>query len=248
MSQHVKKPVKQPRKLSETEFQRVFNEVRDDINNLQLHDGVFRGVVENLKRYPRLSNSFPGFFSAFFSAMRTDAIIRLGRIYDPEGQGKESCTLARCLGLIRDNQQFFTDEAIMARMNEGYRTANPRYLAVHHPDLTQIEKDLDRIDKSRMRLITLRNKLYAHKDIEAVLTGNRDEFLSTYDEVRELILLAHEIWNRYSLIWDASTHMDKVIGGDDYTWLFRNLRRGMKVKTLLEHRQFDRLSRRMNGS
>ena len=28
----------------------------------------------------------------------------------------------------------------------------------------------------------------------------------------ELIALAHEIWNRYSLIWNASTYSDKTIG------------------------------------
>ena len=143
-------PTKKPRKLSEAEFQQVFKEVRDDINELQLHDGILSGVVENLTRYPRLSNNFPAFFTAFYSAMRTDLIIRLGRIYDPEGTGDESCTLARCLGLIREHQQFFTDEAIKARLSEGYRTANRDYLAFHRPDLKQIDTDLDRIVQSRV--------------------------------------------------------------------------------------------------
>ena len=106
---------KQQRKLTEAEFQRVFNEVRGDINELQLHDQVFGGTVEQLAKYSQLGNNFRGFFNAFYSAMRTDLIIRLGRIYDPEGTGRESCTLARCLGLIRDNKIFFSDEAITAR-------------------------------------------------------------------------------------------------------------------------------------
>ena len=238
-------PPKQPRKLSVAEFQRVFKEVRDDINELQLHDGVFSGVVENLTKYPRLSANFPGFFSAFYSAMRTDLIIRLGRVYDPDGTGWESCTLARCLGLIRDNQAFFTDEAIKARLNEGYRTANRDYLAFHRPDLALINKDLDRIVKSRRRLINLRHKLYAHKDLETVLSGKRDEFLSTHDEVRELILLAHDIWNCYSQIWNASVYSHKTIGGDDYKWLFSYLRRGMKVKSVLDNRRFERFRSRL---
>ena len=237
-------PAKQRGKLGEAEFQRLFKEVRDDINELQLHDGVFSGVVENLTRYPRLSYNFRAFFSAFYSAMRTDLIIRLGRIYDPEGTGHESCTLTRCLGLIRDNPQFFTTEAIKARLNEDYRTANRDYLALHRPDLKQIAKDIDRIVKSRTRLMNLRHKLYAHKDVETVLSGKRDEFLSSHDEVRELILQAHEIWNHYSKIWNAATYSDKTIGGDDYKWLFARLRLGMKVKSLLDSQWLERMQKR----
>src|SRR5882724_1901063 len=141
--------LKKQRELSEAEFQRVFREVRADINDLQLHAKVFDGVVEILTRYPRLPANFPAFFGAFYAAMRTDLIIRLGRIYDPEGSGRESCTLARCLRAVRDNPQFFTDAAITARLSEDYRQANPNYLSFHGPDLRQIDADLDKISNSR---------------------------------------------------------------------------------------------------
>jgi hypothetical protein len=238
-------PAKEPRKLSEAEFQQVFKEVRADINELQNHDRVFSGVVENLTRYPRLSHNFPAFFNAFYSAMRTDLIIRLGRIYDPEGTGRESCTLARCLRLLRDSPQFFTDEAIGSRLSEDYREANAGFLAWHRLDEAQIVKDLSQIEQSRERLIKLRHKLYAHKDVETVLSGKRDGFLTSHDEVRELIQLAHEIWNRYSQIWNAATYSEKPLGGgDDYKWLFNYLRRGMKVKSLLDSQQFERMRKR----
>src|SRR4051812_9639230 len=100
---------KQARTLTEAEFDQVFKEVRIDINELQLNDEVFSGVTENLRRYPRVGRNFPAFFGAFYSAMRTDLIIRLGRIYDPGGTGHESCTLERCLMVLRDNPQFFTE-------------------------------------------------------------------------------------------------------------------------------------------
>lgn len=230
--------------LSEAEFQRVFCEVRTDINAVQLHDKVFCGVVENLTRYPRLGSNFPAFFGAFYAAMHTDLIIRLGRIYDPEGRGRESCTLVRCLRALRDNPQFFTDIAITARLSDAYRQANPKYLSFHRPDLRQIEADLNTIDRSRSRLINLRHKLYAHKDVETVL-GKRHEFLSSHKEVEDLIALAHEIWNRYSLLWEATTYSDQAIGEDDYKWLFESLRRGMKAKSVWESRQFERLRKRI---
>src|SRR5882724_10398493 len=129
--------LKKQRELSEAEFQRVFREVRADINDLQLHAKVFDGVVENLTRYPRLPANFPAFFGAFYAAMRTDLVIRLGRIFDPEGSGRESCTLARCIAVIRGNHHFFTDDAIKARLSEVYRTANRDYLSFHRPDPTQ---------------------------------------------------------------------------------------------------------------
>ena len=45
-------------------------------------------------------------------------------------------------------------------------------------------------------------------------------------------------------IWNASTHTDKTIGGDDFRWLFRCLRRGMKTKSLADKHQFDRIDKR----
>ena len=236
---------KQPRKLSEAEFKRVFNEVRRDINELQLHDQVFSGTVETLTKYPQIANNFRGFFTAFYSAMRTDLIIRLGRIYDPESTGHESCTLLRCLESIRDNPDFFTDEAIKSRLSEDYRKSNPKFLIFHRPDLKQIENDLGQIIKNRKPLINLRHKQYAHKDLETVLFGKRDVFLSKHEEVKELIKLAHEIWNRYSQIWEASTYSTMIIYGDDYKWLFTFLRRGMKVKSVMDNRKTKRWMKRV---
>lgn len=226
--------------MTEVEFKRVFNEVRRDINELQLHDQVFSGTVETLTKYPQIASNFRSFFTAFYSAIRTDLVIRLGRIYDPEGTGHESCTLVRCLESIRDNPNFFTDEAIKSRLTEDYRKANPKFLTFHRPDLKQIEKDLDQIIKSRKPLINLRHKMYAHKDLETVLFGKKDVFLSKHEEVKELIKLAHEIWNRYSQIWEASTYSSMIIYGDDYKWLFTSLRRGMKVKSHLDNRKTKR--------
>jgi AbiU2 len=234
------------RELSEAQFERVFREVRTDINALQLHDKVFSGVMENLTRYPLVGSNFPAFFGAFYAAMHTDLIIRLGRIYDPEGTGRQSCTLARCLHVLRDSPQFFTDGAIAARLSEDYRQTNPNYLSFHRPNRRQIDADLDRIGEIREKLINLRHKLYAHKDLETVL-GKTHEFLSSHKEIKELIAVAHEIWNRHSLIWDASTHSDKTIGEDDYNWLFNCLRRGMKIKSLVENREFEQLRKRITA-
>jgi hypothetical protein len=240
--------VTKTRQLSEAEFQRVFKEVRADIDELQLHNKVFGGVIEYLSKYPQLRINFPAFFGAFLAAMRTDLVIRLGRIYDPEGTGHDSCTLVRCLSALRDNPQFFTDAAIAARLSKDYREANPDFLLSHRPNLKQIEPDLSVIVKSRKRLINLRHKVYAHKDLETVLSGKRGDFLSTHEEVMDLIRLAHEVWNRHSLIWNASTYAGMTIGEDDYKWLFTYLRRGMKVKSVLDNRKIERLLKHAKSS
>ena len=228
---------KAPRRLRESEFQQVFNEVRADINELQLHYKVFVGVVEEFAKHPQLGINFPVFFYAFGNAMRTDLVIRLGRVYDPEGTGHESCTLPRCLSSLRDNPQFFTDAAITARLRQDYREANPDFLRWHRADVKKLEADLATIERSRKRLINLRHKVYAHKDLETALSGKRNDLLSSQQEVNELIQLAHEIWNRHSQVWNASTYSAMTIGEDDYKWLFNYLRRGMKTKRAMENRQ-----------
>jgi len=90
-------------------------------------------------------------------------------------------------------------------------------------------------------LVKLRHKLYAHSDMEAVLSGRRDGFLSSHKEVRELIQLAHEIWNRCSSTWNASISSEKIIRGDDYRSMFDCLRRGMKTKSIAEERRIAQL-------
>ena len=156
--------------------------------------------------------------------------------------------LARCLNVLRDNPQFFTDAAITARLTEAYREANPNSLSWHREDLKKIDADLATIERSRTRLIKLRHKVYAHKDLETVLSGKRDDFLSSHEEVTELIRLAHDIWNGHSQVWNASTSSDKTIGEDDYKYLFGYLRRGMKVKTVMENRQTERWVARIKAS
>ena len=88
--------------------------------------------------------------------------------------------------------------------------------------------------------------MYAHKDLETVLSEKHDAFLSKHEDVKELIKLAHEIWNRYSQIWEASTYSTMIIYGDDYKWLFEYLRRGMKVKRVLENRNTKRWQKRID--
>jgi hypothetical protein len=113
--------------------------------------------------------------------------------------------------------------------------------------LKRIETDLDKITKIRQRLINLRHKVYAHKDLETVLSGKQVEFLSTHEEVKELIRLAHDVWNHYSLIWNASTWTTMTIGEDDYKYLFTTLRRGMKTKTVSDTRRTNRIIQHINS-
>jgi hypothetical protein len=87
-------------------------------------------------------------------------------------------------------------------------------------------------------------QIYAHKDLGTVSSGRQGDFLSSHDEVRALIQLAHDTWNHYSYVWNASTSSDKIIAADDYKWLFRHLRRGTKLQTVRDRRQFKRLSSR----
>ncbi|MEI8064044.1 MAG: hypothetical protein WCH84_08265 [Verrucomicrobiota bacterium] len=230
--------------LTEAEFFTLFEAVHEDITSLQLHDEIFTGVAEQLNRYPRVFHNFSLSFGTFLTAMRTDMVIRLGRIYDPEGTGRASCTLERCLCVLRDSPSFFTDAAITARLREDYKKWNPGYLQRHRLDPDAIAKDLEQITTSRERLITLRHKLYAHKDLDTILSGKRDGFLDSHDEVRALIKLAHDIWNRYSLIWNCSEDSGKLPGRKESYWLFNCLRRGLKVKTFADRFQFERIHKR----
>ena len=233
-----KKRAKQKRaklELDEDGFGRLLAKVADDIGDLHLIEGVYRGTAGHLSTFPSTHASFVGFFNGVMAAMRTDMIVRLGRLYDPERLGV-GCTLRRCLETMRSHPEWFTPEAVSGRLSAGYMRANPAFLRGHALNIEELDQWAGRVEAARRPLRDLRNKLYAHRDLAAVLDGAVAGFLKSHDEVRALIDLARRVWNHCSFVWEAKTMSDKIISGDDHVALFRCLRRGMKAVSLIDFR------------
>jgi hypothetical protein len=162
----------------------------------------------------------PDFLTDFFYGL-------LG--YTGPAEGLDAYTLSRGKHVEVDGE--FAD-AVLGRFHKG----KEQFVAVlegkgkHRPDEKQLTEHIDQIEYSGERLIKLRHKVYAHKDVATVLSGNRGDFLSTHEEVKQLIQQAHDIWNFYSRIWDASAWSDQsTMSADDYKRLFDYLRRGMGI-------------------
>lgn len=221
--------------LDEDGFGRLLAKVADDIGDLHLIEGVYRGTAGHLSAFPSTHASFVGFFNGVLAAMRTDMIVRLGRLYDPERHGL-GCTLWRCLETMRSHAEWFTPEAISGRLGAQYMRANPAFLRDHALNIVELDRWAGEVEDARRPLLNLRNKLYAHRDLAAVLDGAVAGFLKSHDEVRALIDLARRVWNHCSFVWEAKTMSDKIIGGDDHADFFRCLRRGMKVGSLIDSR------------
>lgn len=223
-------------KLDEAGFRRLLKVVANEIADLQLIEEVYRGTLGHLRVFSGVGATFPAFFNAILVAMRTDMIIRLGRLYDKESLG-EGCTLTRCLQAMGDHPEWFSTEAISSRLSETYRRVNANFIVSHTPadgDLNRLKRQ---VDAARVPLLRLRNKLYAHRDLKLMLDGGMAGFLDSHGEVQDLIALALRAWNYCSLIWEASTMSDKVMLADDHEELFRCLRRGIKVASLIPSRR-----------
>ena len=73
------------------------------------------------------------------------------------------------------------------------------------------------------KLIAYRSNWIAHRNAKALLSpcDIGDRFGLTFDDIRTLLERARTIVNRYSYLFVASTYSTKVIGHDDFEYIFK---------------------------
>ncbi|MEJ2183202.1 MAG: hypothetical protein P8Y66_06740 [Nitrospirota bacterium] len=173
------------------------------------------------------SNTFWVFVT---EALQNSWMVRLCRIYD---NNSRSLNLYNFLETIKANMHFFETDHFRERLSD-----NPfvELLAKDDriPGKDQLEKDIEYASSNKnslvKKLMIWRNNIVAHKGTHIVLANDKllkDNPLS-FTEIDELLNKSHEIMNRYSDKFRASTFMKGFPGDDDYKWLLKLLRLGLQ--------------------
>jgi hypothetical protein len=114
-----------------------------------------------------LLNTAALFWNTTLRALQTSAFIALGRAFDND---KDSHGVARLLRLAVDNPQIFTLDALAVR-KQGNNPTRPDLSSAYAPVPADFEWLQQKIDEHKAiydeKIKPLRNKIFAHKDIQS---------------------------------------------------------------------------------
>lgn len=206
------------------EFRRLLDALAQDVGDANIHWRLYRDLIEEHKRYKHVWNQSRTFWYLTLNAHSFTAFQCLARAYD---QNDSSLHLLSWLKTIQQNLHLFEREAFKVRMTDNpfveSLADSPRV-----PDAAQLASDIQLCSDSDPKvhaLILHRNNLSAHRNARMTAQGRSivAEFGMSVDDFEMLLDRAHEIVNRYSSLFAASTYSRKIIGNDDYGYIFSSV-------------------------
>jgi hypothetical protein len=213
------------------EFEQHVNALVNQLFTANLHFQIGTGLRESWREYYQELIQAHVFWEYTIHAHDTMAVLGLCRVYDKTRVAAwESLTLRRLIETVKANPNVFEQAEFRKRLGQ-----NPHvdYLSQRLPklDADQIESDIEFCDNdlSIKELFLLRNKLIAHADYEYSIGKEKNYSKShplPYEDIQRLIDRGFEIMNRYSGIYIATTHSDRLASqrDQDYVEVLRALR------------------------
>jgi hypothetical protein len=191
---------------------------------------LYHNLRQSLKEYEHEINTYSGFWSLVFDALREACILHLCRAYD--NHGNDTLSLKKLLLIIQGNTALFD----ISRFRERKR-GNPYVDSLadsdRKPHDEQIQKDIEAVsDKTNclvQKLSRLRGSKIAHTNIKLILKGKDDPAPLTWIEVEELINTGLRIVNYYRQLFEAATYSSMLIGEDQYKNVLKLIRIGKKT-------------------
>jgi len=206
------------------EFEQQLRGLVDQLFAANLHFKIGSGLRKSWREYYEELVQAHVFWQYTIHAHDTMAVLGLCRVYDNTRAADQRClTLRRIIATVEANPRVFEQAEFRKRLEQ-----NPHvdYLSQRLPRLerNQVEADIEFCDKdeSVKALVALRNKLIAHADYEYSIGKEKDYSKShplPYEDIQRLIDRGFEIVNRYSGIYIAKTHSDRLASQQDQDYL-----------------------------
>jgi hypothetical protein len=161
---------------------------------------AIRATAAQHSEVASLLNTAALFWNTTLRALQTSAFITLGRVFDDD---KKSHRVARLLRLAVDNPQIFTLDALAVR-KQGNNPTRPdwldEYLATAYAPApadfewlqTKVDEHKAIYDKTYKQL---RNKIFAHKDIQSNAKIHEVFARTNIREWQTLTLFLHSVYN-----------------------------------------------------
>ena len=208
---------------SSTEFMRLLEALANDVGSANMHWRLYRDLLAALGQDDHIVwIQSQTFWHLTLNAHTFASLQALSRAFD---QNQNSLHLLSWLRTIEANLHLFTASEFKKRLVDNPFAAS---LAEHPrtPDSDQLAEDIascSTADTKVKALVLHRGNIAAHRNARTTAAGRslaRDFALSVSD-LEILLDRAHEILNRYSSLFIATTYSRQMIGHDDYKFIFK---------------------------
>ena len=208
---------------SAEEFKRLLEALAHDVGDAnihwQLHQDLHRTLGEDERIVLHQSRTF---WNLTLLAHSSTAVQCLARAYD---QNQSSLHLLSWLRTIKANLHLFSKEEFTKRLADNpfveSLAADPRT-----PDAAQLDQDISSCsdtDPKVKALILHRGNITAHRNARTTAAGRSlaDQFGLSIADFEALLDRGHTVVNRYSNLFVAATYSRRIIGHDDYKFIFK---------------------------
>ncbi len=205
-----------------TEFEQLLNAVSHDVVDAHIHFQMYEELVEAIGKHPLVVQQSNTFWTFTLQAQLNSSVYALFRAYD---QDTRSLHLRSWLTTIQENLHLFDEESFRERLKDNPYVASLAQDS-RKPDVATLDGDIALCSSSDpivKKLTVYRSSRIAHRNAKALLSPGDigERFGLTFDDIRTLLERARTIVNRYSYLFAASTYSTKVIGHDDFEYIFK---------------------------
>ena len=204
------------------EFEQLLNALSHDVVDAHIHYQMYEELVGAIQHHPLVVQQSNTFWTFTLQAHLNSSVYALFRTYD---QDTRALHLRSWLLTIQENLHLFDEESFRDRLKDNPYVAS---LAANSrkPDVATLADDIALCscnDPIVKRMTVYRSNRIAHRNAKALLSPEDigERFGLTFDNIRTLLERAKTIVNRYSYLFAASTYSTKVIGHDDFKYIFK---------------------------
>jgi hypothetical protein len=213
---------------SSAEFKRLLEALASDIVDANIHWRMQRELIDEHEKSSDVWNQSRTFWHLTLHAHSFTAVQCLGRAFD---QNSSALHLRTWLETIQAHLHLFETPEFKKRLAD-----NPFVESLSEsariPDQRQLAEDIklcSATDSKVKALIRHRNNISAHRNAQLTVDGVRieDRFGMETADFEVLLDRSFEILNRYSSLFEAATYSRKMIGHDDFRYVFTSVQQAV---------------------
>ncbi|SRR6266480_298515 len=204
------------------EFERLLRALSDDVVDAHIHYRLHQDLVDAISKHPLVVQQSNVFWTFTLQAHLNSSVYALFRAYD---QDMRSLHLRSWLTTIQDNLHLFVEAAFRERLKDNPYVASLAQDS-RKPDAAILADDIAACSSSNpivKKLTIYRGSRIAHRNAKSLIAARDvgDRHGLTFDDLNALLERARTILNRYSYLFAASVYSTKVVGHDDYEYIFK---------------------------
>ena len=205
------------------EFRPLLDALKDELVSAAVTFRLYQDLLAAKEKYSREMSQSWTFWSLTIDALADSTVYRIAKAYD---HNKGSLDLRNFLALVQERKDLFNPDKFLERLKDNpYAESLSQISRV--PKDERISAHLEFVHAASnplvKRLVTWRDKYYAHRDPDHVLDPQTVDALLITD-VETLITEGVKIINCYSDLFTASVDSTKMIGHQDYESVLKAVR------------------------